>query len=58
MEPLAAFITNPAGAAVVQAVGHIRSLVLTEEPDKRRYPVVVSGSPAELGDPIQIQTEE
>ena len=46
LEPLASFMTNPAGAAVVDAVGPIRQLVQGEGPSPKRYLVIVSGTPA------------
>ena len=56
LEPLAEFVTNPAGAAVVQAVGQIRTLVVTDEPGARRYLVIVPGTSDNLGAPVQIQS--
>lgn len=55
LEPLASFMTNPAGAAVVNAVGPIRQLVLGETNAPRRYLVIVRGSPARLGVVTQVQ---
>jgi YVTN family beta-propeller protein len=55
LQPLAAFTTNPAGAAVVATVGPIRQLVLQDTKTVRRYLVVVSGTPARLGDIVQVQ---
>jgi YVTN family beta-propeller protein len=55
LQPLAAFTTNPAGSAVVSAVGPIRQLVLNDAKTERRYLVIVSGSPAKLGEPVQVQ---
>ena len=57
LEPLAEFVTNPAGAAVVQAVGQIRTLVLSAKPVARRYLVIVPGTSGALGTPVQIQSE-
>ena len=57
LEPLAEFVTNPAGAAVVQAVGQIRTLVVTDEPGARRYLVIVPGTSGAFGAPVQIQSE-
>lgn len=57
LQPLANFMTNPAGAAVVNAIGPIRQLVQPDTPTTRRYLViapVVSGAP---GQPVQVQTE-
>jgi len=55
LEPLAAFTTNPAGAAIVIAVGPIRQLVQSDGPVPRRYLVVVSGTPTSLGPLVQLQ---
>lgn len=55
LEPLAAFMTNPAGAAIVNAAGPIRQVVQGEDKIVRRYLVIVPGTAAELGKPVQIQ---
>ena len=55
LEPLSAFTTNPAGAAIVNAVGPIRQVVRGEEEIPRRYLVIVSGTPGRLGAPVQVQ---
>jgi YVTN family beta-propeller protein len=55
LEPLAAFMTNPAGAAIVNAAGPIRQVVQGEAKIPRRYLVIVPGTAAELGKPAQIQ---
>ena len=47
LEPLAAFTTNPAGAAVVNAIGPIRQIVRASTPADRRYLVVAAGTPAQ-----------
>ena len=57
LQPLAAFTTNPAGSAIVDAVGPIRQLVLNYSKTERRYLVIVSGSPANLGELVQVQRE-
>src|SRR2546428_8461176 len=54
LEPLSAFMTNPAGAGVVNAVGPIRQLVLTDGPTPRRYLVIVAGTPGSIGAPVQV----
>ncbi len=55
LEPLSAFTTNPAGAAIVNAVGPIRQVVRGENAILRRYLVIVTGTPDRLGAPVQIQ---
>jgi YVTN family beta-propeller protein len=55
LEPLAAFMTNPAGSAIVNAAGPIRQVVQGEDRIPRRYLVIVPGTAAELGKPVQIQ---
>src|SRR5262249_9145554 len=48
LQPLANFMTNPAGAAIVNAVGPIRQLVKPEVQSARRYLVIaaqVNGAP-------------
>ncbi|MGE8367538.1 YncE family protein [Cupriavidus sp.] len=58
VEVLASFMTNPAGAAIVNSIGLIRQIVAPDASraeDKRRYLVVapqVSGKP---GAPVQVQ---
>jgi len=55
--PLSSFTTNPAGSAIVNAVGPIRQIVQGEEETPRRYLVIVSGTPADHGPPAQRQVE-
>jgi YVTN family beta-propeller protein len=55
LEPLTAFVTNPAGSAIVNAVGPIRQFVRAEERIHRRYLVIVSGTAAQLGRLVQIE---
>ena len=57
IEPLAAFITNPAGSAIVNAVGPIRQIVENAESAQRRYLVIVNGTADKLGAPVQVQAE-
>jgi len=58
VEALAAFTTNPAGAAIVNAVGPIRQVVQGAADSPRRYLVVVpAGSASQLGKPVQLQLE-
>src|SRR6266852_951806 len=55
LEPLAGFMTNPAGAAIVNAVGPIRQIVQSSGPTPRRYLVIAAGTPASIGAPVQVQ---
>jgi YVTN family beta-propeller protein len=57
LEPLAAFTTNPAGAAVVNAVGPIRQIVRSSNAKERRYLVIVEGTAATPGRLVQVQAE-
>jgi YVTN family beta-propeller protein len=57
LEPVQGFMTNPAGAAIVNAIGPIRQLVRNEEKTSRRYLVIVPGTPDNHGTPVQVQTE-
>jgi DNA-binding beta-propeller fold protein YncE len=57
VESLQTFMTNPAGGAIVNAIGPIRQLVRNEIRAQRRYLVIVSGTPNEHGAPVQIQEE-
>jgi YVTN family beta-propeller protein len=56
-EPLQGFMTNPAGAAVVNAIGPIRQLVRGEDTLPRRYLVILSGTPDNHGAAVQVQRE-
>lgn len=58
LEVLAAFMTNPAGSAIVNAIGPIRQLVRSDAPpaQRRRYLVIAAGSAAQPSGPVQIQT--
>src|SRR5262249_10918586 len=57
LQPLQGFMTNPAGAAVVNAIGPIRQLVRGEDKSPRRYLVIAPGPVASPGAPVQVQTE-
>ncbi|MBR0795767.1 YncE family protein [Bradyrhizobium jicamae] len=56
VEPLAAFMTNPAGSAIVEATGPIRQIVQGSGKAERRYLVVTAGEPSKLGAVMQVQT--
>ena len=53
IEALSAFMTNPAGSAIVNATGPIRQILQSEAADERRYLTIVSGTPDALGAPVQ-----
>ena len=55
LEPLVGFTSNPAGAAIVNAVGPIRQVIQDGGSAPRRFLVIVSGTPAQLGEPVQVQ---
>jgi YVTN family beta-propeller protein len=55
LQPLAAFRTNPAGSAVVNAVGPIRQLVESHDPVPRRYLIIAVGTPESIGKPVQVK---
>jgi YVTN family beta-propeller protein len=55
LEPLANFVTNPAGAAVVNAVGPIRQTVQGATPAPRRYLVIAPVIDGKIGASVQIQ---
>jgi YVTN family beta-propeller protein len=58
LEPLAAFVTNPAGAAIVNAVGPIRQLVTTSGDEPRRYLVITAGTADAPGAVTQVQSTD
>ena len=55
LESLASFMTNPAGSAIVNAVGPIRQVVQGGADAPRRYLVIAPSGAAEPGKPVQIQ---
>jgi YVTN family beta-propeller protein len=57
IEPIAQFMTNPAGAQIVNAVGPIRQIVdpATQARDVRRYLVVITVENGKPGRPAQLQ---
>ena len=57
LEPLAAFMTNPAGSAIVNAVGPIRQIVQSQVKPERRYLVIVPNAGGKLGQPVQVQVD-
>lgn len=57
LEPLQGFMTNPAGAAIVNTIGPIRQLVRAEDKIPQRYLVILPGTPDNHGVPVQVQRE-
>ena len=57
LEPLQGFMTNPAGAAIVNAIGPIRQLVRGEDKISPRYLVILPGTPDNHGAAVQVQKE-
>jgi YVTN family beta-propeller protein len=57
LEPLAAFMTNPAGSAIVNATGPIRQIVHSAAKDERRYLVIATGTVDKIGAPVQVQAD-
>jgi len=55
LQPLAAFTTNAAGAAIVNGVGPIRQVVRGESGAERRYLVIAPGTTNQYGAPVQVQ---
>jgi YVTN family beta-propeller protein len=55
LEPLAAFMTNPAGSAIVNAAGPIRQIVHGEDEAQRRYLVIAQGRSDRPGPIAQVQ---
>jgi len=56
-ESLASFMTNPAGAAIVNTMGPIRQLVQTDSEGRRRYLVIAPGTYDQHGAPVQVQAD-
>jgi YVTN family beta-propeller protein len=55
IEPLSAFMTNPAGSAIVNATGPIRQVLQDSAKAERRYLVIAEGSADRLGAIAQVQ---
>jgi hypothetical protein len=58
LQPLAAFTTNAAGSAIVNALGPIREIVQGEAEAQRRYLVIAPGTAEQSGAPVQIQADD
>jgi YVTN family beta-propeller protein len=57
LQPLAAFMTNPAGSAIVNATGPIRQIVDPAAKTERRYLVIAPGDVATQGAPVQVEAQ-
>jgi hypothetical protein len=55
VEPLAKFMTNPAGAAIVVTVGPLRRSVQGNEGNPRRFLVIAPLIEDKPGAPVQVQ---
>ncbi|MBN8908098.1 MAG: hypothetical protein J0H99_15995, partial [Rhodospirillales bacterium] len=57
LQPLSAFMTNPAGSAIVNATGPIRQIVQSDTKTERRYLVIAEGTAAQTGSIVQVEAE-
>jgi YVTN family beta-propeller protein len=57
LESLQGFMTNPAGAAIVNTIGPIRQVVRGENEARRRYLVIAPGTAEAHGAVVQVQLE-
>src|SRR6516225_5100450 len=58
LEPLAGFMTNPAGAAIVNTIGPIRQVTQSTGTTPKRYLIIATGTPAQPGEPVQVQMQQ
>ena len=56
LQPLAAFMTNPAGSAIVNATGPIRQIVDPSAKAERRYLVVAPAAATTSSEAVQVET--
>jgi YVTN family beta-propeller protein len=57
VEPLQGFMTNPAGSAIVNAIGPIRQVVQGAGQIPRHYLIIVPGTANDHGAPVQVQAK-
>ncbi len=57
LQALSSFMTNPAGSAIVNAVGPIRQIVEAKHKDEKRYLVVAASVEGKPGNVVQVQAE-
>ncbi|PZP28517.1 MAG: hypothetical protein DI603_19260 [Roseateles depolymerans] len=55
LQPLANFMSNPAGSAIVNAIGPIRQIVQADAAAARRFLVVAPVTDGKPGQPVQLQ---
>jgi hypothetical protein len=55
LQPLASFTTNPAGAAIVNAVGPLRQIVTGDGGAAKRHLVIAPAEGGKSGTPVQLQ---
>src|SRR6185312_10363995 len=55
LQPIAAFITNPTGSAIVDTVGPIRRVIEGTDASATKYLTIAEGTPAKPGAIIQTQ---
>jgi YVTN family beta-propeller protein len=58
LQPLANFMTNPAGAAIVNTIGPIRQIVQEGSSDRRHYLVIATQDAGKPGQPVQVQVSK
>jgi len=56
LQPLANFMTDPAGSAIVNAAGPIRQIVQGEVKGEKRYLVVAENEAGKPGTVVQVQS--
>lgn len=57
LQGLSNFMTNPAGSAIVNAVGPIRQIVDATHKDEKRYLVLATSADGKPGEIVQVQSE-
>lgn len=55
LQPLAGFMSNPAGAAIVNTSGPIRQIVRASGQTPRRHLLILTGTPAAPGTVVQVE---
>jgi YVTN family beta-propeller protein len=57
LEALAGFMTNAAGAAIVNTIGPIRQVIQGDVNAPKRYLAIAPGTPEQPGEAVQVQTQ-